>query len=374
MKLNPRIAGFSLLLVAISSLTAQGINPEVLRLNNVAGERGSARDWATAERHYQRALDIAVNSEAGHTVAALHQNLGNLYANENRYTDAEKQYRLSYDALKAEYGEQNPKVALALNMIGETTCLMGRFNSASSLFQQSLDILQSQKNSNDTDVADVLTNLGIAHWLLGNLSKTEALLGQVTSLLERARDPQHLKVALTLELRARIAEQQGDLPGAEARCRQALMILEGSGSTQDLASGLRTMGYLLLRQNKSNEAQANLERALQLIRGDAAEEGPVAARLMSDLARCYHMQGNFQEAGPLFERAIGIDQRLFGPDHPNVIDTMQHYARFLRATRRKREAKRIEVYVKGHLDESRRLNATANVVDVRQLLLEQKAH
>jgi tetratricopeptide (TPR) repeat protein len=134
------------------------------------------------------------------------------------------------------------------------------------------------------------------------------------------------------------------------------------------------MGYLLLRQNKLQEAQAKLERGLQLIRGDATEESPIAAGLMSNLAQCYHMQGKSHEAGPLFERAIGIDQRLLGPDHPNLLDAMQNYARFLRATKRKTEAKKVEAYVKSHLDESKRLNGAGNVVDVRQLLLEQKAH
>jgi hypothetical protein len=38
MKLKVRAASFSLLLVALSSLTAQGINPEVVRLNKLGGE------------------------------------------------------------------------------------------------------------------------------------------------------------------------------------------------------------------------------------------------------------------------------------------------------------------------------------------------
>jgi tetratricopeptide (TPR) repeat protein len=166
----------------------------------------------------------------------------------------------------------------------------------------------------------------------------------------------------------------GDLPRAEAHCRQALLILETSGDPQGLAGGLGTMGYLLLRQNKLQEAQAKLERALQLIRGDAAEESPIGAALMSNLGQCYHMQGKSHEAEPLLERAIGIDQRTLGPDHPNLLYAMQNYARCLRATKRKTEAKRVEAYLKSHLDERKRLNATGNVVDVRQLLLEQKGH
>lgn len=374
MKLKVRTACFSLLIVSVSSLTAQGINPEVVRLNKMAGERQGAHDWQSAERHYLHALDIAAKSEAGHIVATLHQNLGNLYVTENRYTDAEKQYRLSYDLLKAEYGEQNPKVAIALNLIGEMVCVEGRFGAGRPLFQRSVDILQSQKSPSDTDVATVLTNLAAAHWFLGNLSKAETVLGQATALFERAGKEQQPNVALALQVRSRIAEQGGDLPRAEAHCRQALLILEGSGHTQDLVAGLGTIGYILLRQKKLQEAQAKLERGLQLIRGDAAEESPVAAALMSNLAQCYHMQGKCHEAEPLFERAIGIDQRMLGPDHPNLLYAMQNYARFLRATKRKAAAKKAESYVRNHFDDAKRLNSGGNVVDVRQLLLEQKTH
>jgi tetratricopeptide (TPR) repeat protein len=152
------------------------------------------------------------------------------------------------------------------------------------------------------------------------------------------------------------------------------LILEVSGHSEDLATGLATMGYLLLRQNNLQEAQAKFERALQLIKGNGTEESPLAAALMSNLAQSYHRQGKSQEAEPLFERAIGIDQRALGPGHPNLLCAMQDYARFLRATKRKRTAKKLEAYIKTHSDESKRLNATANVVDVQQLFLEQKAH
>jgi len=51
---------------------------------------------------------------------------------------------------------------------------------------------------------------------------------------------------------------------------------------------------------------------------------------------------------------------------------MQNYARYLHATERKKEAKRLEAYVRDNLSASSRLNPMANVVDLRQLLREQK--
>jgi tetratricopeptide (TPR) repeat protein len=218
----------------------------------------------------------------------------------------------------------------------------------------------------------VLTNLASAQWLLGNLSKANTILDRATALFQRAGDPQNPTFTLALQLHARMAEQAGDLPRAEADCLQALWLLEVSGNTRNLAGGLATTGYLLLRQNKLQEAQANLERGLQLVKASGTEDA-VAAGLMSNLAECYHMQGRSQEAGPLFERAIAIDRRLLSSDHPNLLGVMRQYAVYLRATKRKAEAKRVEAYVKTHSAENKRLNATVNVIDVRQLLLEQSA-
>jgi tetratricopeptide (TPR) repeat protein len=220
MKLKVGSATASLVFAAASSLTSQGVNAEVVRLNKIAGERLNAHDWASAERHYLHALDIAAGSEAKHTIATLHHNLGTLYTAENRYTDAEKQHRLSYDLLKAEYGEQDPKVALALNAIGEVTCLEGYFTIATSLFQRSLGILQLQKSSGDTEIATVLTNLAATEWSLGNLSRAEKTLRQATTLFESAGNGQQLQLAFALQIRARLAEQEGDLRSARPITRR----------------------------------------------------------------------------------------------------------------------------------------------------------
>jgi hypothetical protein len=63
---------------------------------------------------------------------------------------------------------------------------------------------------------------------------------------------------------------------------------------------------------------------------------------------------------------------MLAPDHPSLLSTMQSYARFLRETKRKNEAKKLEAYVHNHLDQSKGLNPASNVVDIQQLFHEQK--
>jgi tetratricopeptide (TPR) repeat protein len=371
MKLKAAATTGLILFATTCAMASQRINPEVVRLNKLATERMNAHDWDAAERDYLRALDIAAQSEAKHTIATLHQNLGTVYATANRYGDAEKQFRSSYELLKAEYGEQHPKVALALNRIAEMICFEGRFADARPMFERSLSIFNSQ-NSRDPEVSRVLTNVAASEWLAGNLSRAAKALDQVTTLLKTAGKDWQPQLAFAFQIRARIADQVGDSRGAETFSQQAVSILEQSGAPEDLAGALVMVAQRHLSQGDTKQAQARLERAQQVAKSGAVEESPVGAALMRTLAVCYQKQGKSGEADTFFQRAIGINQRVLGPDHPNLLYAMEDYAHFLRETKRKKDAKRLESYVKSHTPENGSSKSANNVVDFRQLLLEQK--
>jgi tetratricopeptide (TPR) repeat protein len=140
-------------------------------------------------------------------------------------------------------------------------------------------------------------------WRVGHLSMSEKLLDQVEKLFEEQRDP---AFAFAREVRAGIAQQEGDLSRAETHCRRALSILERCGSRQELSADLVTMGYILLRRHEFEEAAAKFQRARELISGSPAEEGRVGAALLTGLAECDYKEKRSGEAGQLFERAIAI--------------------------------------------------------------------
>ncbi len=52
----------------------------------------------------------------------------------------------------------------------------------------------------------------------------------------------------------------------------------------------------------------------------------------------FHELGRFEEAEPLFHRALKIDEASFGPDHPKVARDLKNLASFLQDTHRNAEA------------------------------------
>ena len=47
---------------------------------------------------------------------------------------------------------------------------------------------------------------------------------------------------------------------------------------------------------------------------------PSLATDLDNLARLYHAQGRHSEAEPIYQRALAIREKVFGPEHPELAD------------------------------------------------------
>jgi tetratricopeptide (TPR) repeat protein len=55
-------------------------------------------------------------------------------------------------------------------------------------------------------------------------------------------------------------------------------------------------------------------------------EHPDVAYALNDLAKLYMEQGSYEEAVPLYERALHIWEQAWGSEHPEVADDLEHLA------------------------------------------------
>ena len=65
---------------------------------------------------------------------------------------------------------------------------------------------------------------------------------------------------------------------------------------------------------------------------------PKATRIMNQLAVWLNNRAEHGDAEPLYRRALAIDEKSFGPDHPNVARGLNNLAELLSATNRLAEA------------------------------------
>ena len=97
-------------------------------------------------------------------------------------------------------------------------------------------------------------------------------------------------------------------------------------------------GLWLYYQARHEMAEPLMRRALVIDEKSFGADHPDVARDLNNLAQLLKATNRLAEAEPLMRRALGIDEKSFGADHPNVARDLNNLAQLLQATNRLAEA------------------------------------
>jgi tetratricopeptide (TPR) repeat protein len=101
---------------------------------------------------------------------------------------------------------------------------------------------------------------------------------------------------------------------------------------------LNNLAELYKATNRLAEAEPLMDRALKIDEKSFGPEHPELATDLNNLAQLYQDTNRLAEAEPLMERALKIDEKSFGPEHPNVAIRLNNLAQLYKATNRLAEA------------------------------------
>ena len=90
--------------------------------------------------------------------------------------------------------------------------------------------------------------------------------------------------------------------------------------------------------NRLGEAEPLMRRALAIDEKSYGPEHPDVARDLNNLAQLLQDTNRLGEAEPLMRRALAIDEKSYGPEHPAVARDLNNLAQLLQATNRLEEA------------------------------------
>lgn len=127
------------------------------------------------------------------------------------------------------------------------------------------------------------------------------------------------RLATPLTNLAALYRDQGDYARAEEFCRRALGVLpEGSGVDPALrANALGTLGGILSRSGKLEEAEASLQQSIQRVQKLPAAAGILAAD-WNNLAEVYAKTGRNAEALATYRDAYALCSKIGGSNDPNL--------------------------------------------------------
>jgi eukaryotic-like serine/threonine-protein kinase len=172
--------------------------------------------------------------------------------------------------------------------------------------------------------AALLSTVGAVYDSLGQYKDALPILDEALHLQGPSHDGSHIDTLLEVAS-ARIGT--GDLPDAEPPLQDALHISQSEFGAKSIESGrtLWALGRLRLQQGRFGEAKDLFVQSLAILQTDNAPQTDISS-LLDDLAKVYNRTQQWELAKQTYERALEIDRRVLGDDHPRVAQHLENLA------------------------------------------------
>jgi tetratricopeptide (TPR) repeat protein len=259
--------------------------------------------------------------------------------------------------------EAQPACAgLVLNNMAALMSVSGRSEDGARLAEQAIQTLEKVYSPTDPALLRPLQILAAASFELGMMGKAREAFKRMQSIrIERPRDR-----ALLYGMAATLSEVEGRLPEAEANYLAALQEWQkaGRGETAEAGAVVSGLGSLYIKENRLNESQQALDRALVIL--SSAKDAVSMDRIKLLLVRgtLLARQNDWPGAEQDLHDALTMADRESWVDPFTLRELLNNYAQALRKNNHKREARSIEARAAAIRVDPK----AAAIVDVTELL------
>jgi tetratricopeptide (TPR) repeat protein len=184
--------------------------------------------------------------------------------------------------------------------------------------------LRAELQDQPATKAALLSTVGAVYDSLGQYKEALPILTE--SLTLQPQSQYKSRIATLLEL-GNAHSGAGDLNGAEAPLQEALHLSQNDfgAASQESGRALWALGVLRYRQNRFADAKELYNRSLDILETTSAPATDVSA-LLDDLAQVYVSDQKWALAKQTYERALEVDRRVLGDDHPRVAMRLNNLA------------------------------------------------
>ncbi|HEX4330435.1 MAG TPA: CHAT domain-containing tetratricopeptide repeat protein [Burkholderiales bacterium] len=243
------------------------------------------------------------------------------------YTQAESLARQAVAAGLAGFGPGDPNVAASYAVQGGAQLKNSNISDAEASFRQALGIYEKRFGPEHEFVGAMLNNLGLVLERQGNFSGAELLLRRALAIKEKKQGKNNPDTAVTLANLARVLDRQGKsgqlaqagatspAPGAPA----------GSAEAQQLVAQAQSAAS----QGDFSQAEALHRRALAVHEKELGPEHPTTLATLTNLGNVMLLQGKFKQAEQLFRRVLAAREKVLGPEHPDTAVSLNNVANAL---------------------------------------------
>jgi len=243
--------------------------------------------------------------------------------------DARDLMRRAVAVAERALGPDHPDLASHLTDLANATDHLGQHQEARGLYERGLAILETRFGGDHFEIATVVYNLALLDASLGEYQRARREYQRAISIWERALGPDHSFVAQALAAQAVVIREQGNLEEALALQDRALAIRERNLGPlhRTVARTLSATALTYRRLGRLAEARRYSDRALRIwvhAGSPDANEHATALALSGDISLD---RGDVSAARRAYERAVAIEERVFGRAHPEFAQARMGLAR-----------------------------------------------
>ncbi len=192
---------------------------------------------------------------------------------------------------------------------------------AAELLEQGALKIENELEDQPLTQARLMGTIGEVYYKIGELDRSLELQRRTLTLWEKHLSPDHPELAKTFSRLATVHRFRAEFVDAERLYLKSIPIFEKSTEERLLAEDLTNLGTLYWYQERPEEATDVLRRA-EVIYRESGASGEGVAKTYQALAFLDHQAGRSTQARKLFIEAMDIQERLLGPEHPDLSFTL----------------------------------------------------
>lgn len=240
-------------------------------------------------------------------------------------------YEEMLQIIEAKLEPENIAVAAILNDLGELYRHMGNYEKALQLYQRALEINEKVLGPQHPGIAITLNNLALIYRYIENYEKALEFNQRALEIREQALGPQHQVVSQTLNNLASVYFDIGDYKKALLHYQRALEIVEKLPEPQYLSvvAKLNNLARVYSKMRNYEKAMLLYQRALKICEKMLGSQHPDVAITLNNIAVLYRQMENYEESLLLSQRALEIVEKKLGKNHPTTVTIRTNYYNWL---------------------------------------------
>jgi serine/threonine-protein kinase len=288
-------------------------SPVLLRALAVLAAAELATGTPDAAIAHQREAAAAAESVYGagnvEAIAVAFQ-IGNALSSAQRFPEARAALEPLIERWRAIHAPEDERYVAALTSLAASTDGVGDNIASEARYRELLALMQRIYKAPHDAIATAMRNLALIIMRSEKFEEAESLLNQALAMQRQVFGDDHQEVAATYAGLGALWAEQRRFAEADAAYRSAIAICERTGLREEVCPRAHNnLGMLLYRQDKLDEAKAQMQQALAGRRALFGDDHPTVAYSLSTLANVAVKQNDSAEAIRLSGEALAVLER-----------------------------------------------------------------